>query len=131
MAWFKKERKPRVSKRARLEIPKDAWDKCEVCGHVDIRDRSDRALNVCPNCGHHRRFSAEEYVELLTDNGSWRELNAKLRPLDPLSFESYQDRTATSQQRTGQQDAIYTGAARIESIPYHLGVMNFAFMGGS
>ena len=27
MAWFKKERKPRVSQRARLEIPRDAWDK--------------------------------------------------------------------------------------------------------
>jgi len=130
-AWFKKERKPRASQRARLEIPKDAWDKCESCGHVDIRERFERELNVCPNCGHHRRFLAEEYVELLSDAGSWRELNANLGPLDPLSFEHYADRSRVSQAKTGQLDAIYTGLCRIEKVPLHLGVMNFAFMGGS
>ncbi|MBL8988938.1 MAG: acetyl-CoA carboxylase, carboxyltransferase subunit beta [Gemmatimonadales bacterium] len=131
MAWFKKERKPRVSQRARLEIPRDAWEKCESCDHTDIRERFERELNVCPNCGHHRRFSAEEYIELLTDAGSWRELNGNLRPLDPLSFENYPDRSKASQAKTGQLDAIYTGLARLEGIPLHLGVMNFAFMGGS
>ena len=130
-AWFKKERKPRLSQRARLEIPKDAWDKCESCGHVDIRERFERELNVCPNCGHHRRFLAEEYVELLSDAGTWRELNANLGPLDPLSFEHYADRSKSSQAKTGQLDAIYTGLCRLEKIPLHVGVMNFAFMGGS
>jgi len=58
MAWFKKERKPRTSERVKLEIPADAWEKCDECGHIDIKDRFVRALNVCPNCGHHRRISA-------------------------------------------------------------------------
>ncbi|MEZ4455563.1 MAG: acetyl-CoA carboxylase, carboxyltransferase subunit beta [Gemmatimonadales bacterium] len=131
MAWFKKERKPRVSQRARLEIPRDAWEKCEQCDHTDIRERFERDLNVCPKCGHHRRFSAEEYLELLTDAGTWRELNGNLRPEDPLTFEHYADRTKASQAKTGQLDAIYTGLGRLETIPLHLGVMNFAFMGGS
>ena len=130
-AWFKKERKPRVSQRARLEIPKDAWDKCEACDHVDIRERFERELNVCPNCGNHRRFSAEEYVELLTDPGSWRELHHTLRPLDPLKFEHYADRTKVSQKKTGHLDAVYVGLGKLESIPLHLGVMNFGYMGGS
>jgi len=131
MAWFKKERKPRVSQRARLEIPRDAWDKCEACDHVDIREKFERNLNVCPECGHHRRFSAEEYVELLSDGGTWRELYASLRPLDPLGFEQYPDRTRASQQKTGQPDAIFTGAGKLEGVPLHLGVMNFSYMGGS
>lgn len=130
-AWFKKERKPRVSQRARLEIPRDAWDKCESCGHVDIRERFERDLNVCPNCGSHRRFTAEEYIELLTDPGSWREINHSLRPLDPLKFEHYHDRATAAQSKTGQRDAIYTGLGKLETIPLHLGVMNFAYMGGS
>jgi len=130
-AWFRKERKPRVSQRARLEIPRDAWDKCEACGHVDIRERFERELNVCPSCGHHRRFSAEEYLELLTDAGTWRELGQELRSLDPLNFEHYPDRTKASQHKTGQLDAIYTGLGKLEGIPLHLGVMNFAYMGGS
>src|SRR6266699_1709713 len=78
MAWFKKERKPRTSERVKLEIPADAWEKCDQCGHVDIRERFVRALNVCPNCGHHRRISAQEYIDLLVDEGSWHELFAGL-----------------------------------------------------
>ena len=42
MAWFKKERKPRTSQRERLEIPADAWEKCDKCGHIDIRESSKR-----------------------------------------------------------------------------------------
>ena len=131
MAWFKKERKPRVSQRERLEIPADAWEKCDGCGHIDIREKFEKALNVCPECGRHRRFSAEEYIELLTDAGTWRELWASLQSVDPLSFEHYADRLAAARKKAGDSDAIYSGVAKLEGIPFHLGVMNFRFMGGS
>ncbi|HMV30962.1 MAG TPA: acetyl-CoA carboxylase, carboxyltransferase subunit beta [Gemmatimonadales bacterium] len=131
MAWFKKERKPRSSVRERLEIPPDAWEKCDACGHIDIREKFERALNVCPECGHHRRFSAEEYIELLTDEGTWRELYANLRSGDPLKFENYPQRLTAAYKKVGGSDAIFTGSARLEGSPLHLGVMNFAFMGGS
>ena len=131
MAWFKKERKPRTSIRERLEIPPDAWEKCEKCGHVDIRERFEKALNVCPECGDHRRFSAEEYIELMSDADSWRELNGNLRSTDPLEFEHYKTRLESAYKKAGNADAIYTGSARLEGVPYNLGVMNFAFMGGS
>lgn len=131
MAWFKKERKPRISQRTRLEIPKDAWERCENCGHVDIRERFEKALNVCSECGHHRRFTAEEYIELLTDAGTWREFFAGLRSQDPLTFENYGDRLIAAEKKAGASDAIYTGFGRLDGLPYHLGVMNFAFMGGS
>jgi acetyl-CoA carboxylase carboxyl transferase subunit beta len=131
MAWFKKERKPRISQRTKLEIPKDAWERCESCGHVDIRERFERALNVCSECGHHRRFTAEEYIELFSDAGTWREFFAGLRSQDPLSFEHYSDRLVAAEKKAGGSDAIYTGFGRLEGLPIHLGVMNFAFMGGS
>src|SRR5947207_3392585 len=92
MAWFKKERKPRTSERVKLEIPADAWEKCDECGHIDIKDRFVRALNVCPNCGHHRRIAAQEYIDLLVDEDSWHELDARLRSTDPLHFENYKQR---------------------------------------
>ena len=131
MAWFKKERKPRTSRRERLEIPPDAWEKCEKCGHVDIRERFEKALNVCPECGDHRRFSAEEYIELMSDADSWRELYGNLRSTDLLQFEHYTTRLESAYKKAGHADAIYTGSAKLEGVPYHLGVMNFAFMGGS
>ncbi|HET8622016.1 MAG TPA: acetyl-CoA carboxylase, carboxyltransferase subunit beta [Gemmatimonadales bacterium] len=131
MAWFKKERKPRTSQRERLEIPADAWEKCDGCGHIDIREKFEKALNVCPECGRHRRFTAEEYIELLTDAGTWRELYANLRSVDALGFEHYPERLAAARKKAGNSDAIFTGTARLEGTPIHLAVMNFAFMGGS
>ncbi len=131
MAWFKKERKPRTSQRERLEIPPDAWEKCDGCGHVDIREKFEKALNVCPECGRHRRIGAEEYIDLLTDAGTWRELYAPLRSVDPLQFENYPERLAAARKKGGEADAIYTGTGRIEGLPFNLGVMNFGFMGGS
>ena len=131
MAWFKKERKPRVSKRERLEIPADAWEKCESCGHLDLKEKFERALSVCPECGRHKRISAEEYIEILSDERSWRELFTNLSSTDPLKFEHYADRLSAAKRKAGDGDAIYTGLMKMEGLPVHLGVMNFAFMGGS
>jgi acetyl-CoA carboxylase carboxyl transferase subunit beta len=132
MAWFKKERKPRTtSERVKLEIPADAWEKCEECGHIDIKERFVRALNVCPNCGAHRRISAQEYIDLLVDEGSWHELDEKLRSADPLQFENYRERMQAAIKKAGPLEAIRTGFARLDGLPINLGVMDFAFMGGS
>ena len=131
MAWFKKERKPRVAPRERRDIPADAWEKCDSCGHIDIREKFEKALNVCPECGKHRRFSAEEYIDLLTDRGSWRELYSELRSVDPLKFENYTERLRLAREKGGDADAIYTGTGRLDGLPFNLAVMNFKFMGGS
>jgi acetyl-CoA carboxylase carboxyl transferase subunit beta len=131
MAWFKKERKARTAPRQKLEIPADAWEKCDACGHVDLREKFQKALNVCPECGTHKRFGAEDYIELLTDDGTWRELWGNLRSADPLEFEHYADRLAAAEKKGGSSDAVYTGYGRLAGRPLHLGVMNFRFMGGS
>jgi len=131
MAWFKKERKPRTSERVKLEIQADAWEKCDECGHIDIKDRFVRALNVCPNCGHHRRISAQEYIDLLVDEGSWHELDAGLRSTDPLNFESYRDRLLVAVKKAGPLEALRSGYARLDGMPIDLAVMDFNFMGGS
>ena len=113
MAWFKKERKTRTATRERLEIPADAWEKCESCGHIDIREKFEKALNVCPECGTHKRFLAEEYIELLTDEGSWKELYPELQSVDPLTFEHYAERLVSARKKGGASDAIYTGMAKL------------------
>jgi acetyl-CoA carboxylase carboxyl transferase subunit beta len=131
MAWFRKDRKPRRPSRERLDIPPDAWEKCPECGHVDIRDKFERALEVCPVCGFHRRISSLSYVDLLTDEGSFSELYAELQSSNPLNFEGYSDRLARAQRKAGAHDAVLTGHGTIEGEKLNLGVMEFAFMGGS
>ena len=131
MAWFRKERRPRTATRERLEIPPDAWDKCEECGHVDIREKFERTLQVCPQCGYHRRINARRYVETLTDPGSFVELFGNLRSIDALQFEGYADRVERAYREVGTHDAVLAGHATLTGIEINLGVMEFAFMGGS
>jgi acetyl-CoA carboxylase carboxyl transferase subunit beta len=131
MAWFRKDRKRRKAQRERLEIPPDAWDKCERCGHVDLTENFDRALQVCPECEYHRRIGARRYVEIMTDDDSFVELFLELRSVDPLEFEGYTDRVVRAEKQIGPQDAIVTGYGTLNGIDLNLGAMEFAFMGGS
>jgi acetyl-CoA carboxylase carboxyl transferase subunit beta len=131
MAWFRKERRERTPVRQRLEIPADAWDKCEQCGHIDIRDKFERNWQVCVACGHHRRINARRYIELLSDEGSFVELFGDLQSVDALAFEGYPDRIAVALRKAGRQDAIVTGHGTLTGVPLNIGAMEFAFMGGS
>jgi acetyl-CoA carboxylase carboxyl transferase subunit beta len=131
MAWFRKEKKPRTPRRERLEIPADAWEKCEACGHTDLREKFVRNLNVCPECDYHRRIRAIEYVALLLDEGTIEETDSDLRSTDPLGFPEYPQRLKRAMANAGESDAILTVSGTLAGLPLNLGVMDFAFMGGS
>ncbi|MCC6319402.1 MAG: acetyl-CoA carboxylase carboxyltransferase subunit beta [Gemmatimonadaceae bacterium] len=131
MAWFRKEKKARQPRRERLEIPADVWEKCEACGHTDIREKFARNFNVCPSCDYHRRIRALEYVQIIMDDNSWEETDADMRSTDPLGFPDYSTRLKKARTNAGEMDAILTVAGKLGDMPVNLGVMDFAFMGGS
>ena len=131
MAWFRKEKKPRQPLRQKLEIPADAWEKCEQCGHTDLREKFVKNLNVCPSCDFHRRIRAVDYVNLLLDDGSVEEVEGDLKSSDPLGFPDYPARLKKALASAGDEDAILTVSGTLGEMPINLAVMDFAFMGGS
>ena len=131
MAWFRKEKKPRQPLTARLEIPADVWEKCESCGHTDIRETFQKSLNVCPSCDFHRRLRAIEYTTLLLDAGAIEEIEPDVHSIDPLGFPDYPARLKKARTNAGDADAILTTSGTMDGMPVNLGVMDFAFMGGS
>ncbi len=130
MAWFRKETRQRQPLRERLEIPPDAWEKCEACGHTDLREKFVRNLNVCSACDFHRRMRAMDYVSLLLDEGSSEEVGAELRSVDPLGFPEYPQRLKKAMDKA-DYDAVLTVSGTLGTMPLNLAVMDFAFMGGS
>src|SRR5256714_12035220 len=130
-AWFRKEKKPRQPRRERLEIPADVWEKCEACGHTDIREKFERNMNVCPNCDYHRGIRAADYCNLLLDDGTMEEVEVDLRSTDPLGFPDYPARLKKALANAGDTDALLACSGAIDSLPVNVGVMDFAFMGGS
>ena len=131
MAWFRKEKKPRQPRREKLEIPADVWEKCEACGHTDIREKFIRNFNVCPACDYHRRIRANDYANLLLDDGSMEELEIDIRSTDPLGFPDYPARLKKATEKAGEGDALLACSGTAEGLPISLAVMDFAFMGGS
>ena len=131
MAWFRKDKKPRTPLRQRHEIPADAWEKCEQCDHTDIREKFIRNFNVCPSCDYHRRIRASDYCNVVFDEGSMEELELDIRSTDPLGFPEYPARLKKATTNAGEGDALLAASGTCEGQPLNLGVMDFAFMGGS
>ena len=133
MAWFRKE-KQKLTAADKRELPSDVFDKCPDCGEILYRNRLAQNLFVCPACGHHHRIDAEDYVDLLIDEGRFTETHAGMRSGDPLQFrdlKAYPDRLEAAERKSGRCDAVITGHGPLDGIPVNLAVMDFSFIGGS
>ena len=107
---------------------------CPDCGSHYRDDELEEHLNVCRQCGHHFPMRARSRINLLSDEGSFKEQAADLRSDDPLDFfdlRPYAERLAEAEVATGLGEAMVIGAATLEGSPMQLAVMDFAFMGGS
>jgi acetyl-CoA carboxylase carboxyl transferase subunit beta len=133
MAWFRKPKTP-LQAADRRDLPANVWEKCPSCGEILYREKLKENWNVCPQCAHHLRLSANGYVALFTDEGSFREHDRNLRSGDPLEFvdlKPYRERLAQAERKSSHGDAVITGEGMLEGIPVFLAVMDFAFIGGS
>jgi acetyl-CoA carboxylase carboxyl transferase subunit beta len=133
MAWFRKQKKP-LKASDRRDLPPDVFQKCDGCGEILYREKLAQNLNVCPNCSFHFRISADEYVQLLTDPGTFQELDAELQSGDPLGFvdsKPYPQRLAAAEAKVGRKEALISGIGKIDGMPLSLAVMDFRFIGGS
>ncbi len=132
MAWFRKEKQKLVSQKR--ELAADVWEKCDGCGEILYTRRLTENLMVCPQCGHHFRIPARDYVHVLFEDGFDEEFDLNLRSADPLGFvdsKPYRRRIEQAEAKVGPQDAVLTGAGRIGARSVFAGVMDFDFIGGS
>ena len=130
MAWLTSQ-----NKEIKIRQGSELWAVCSACkSHVERTVWRDN-LKVCPKCQAHERLGCRERIALLTDAGSFAELNAATGFKDPLGFAgeegAYADKAAATAAKTGLDEAIVTGTARMDGIEVVLGVMDFRFMGGS
>jgi acetyl-CoA carboxylase carboxyl transferase subunit beta len=133
LAWFRKPKTP-LQAGDKRDVPADVWEKCPSCGEILYSEKLRENWNVCPNCAKHLRLSAVGYVDLLLDEGSFTEQDAKLRSGDPLQFTDlrpYRDRLAQAERKSKHGEAVISGHGTLEEIPVGLAVMDFAFIGGS
>jgi len=135
MAWFKKEKTPKVPQaERRLRMPEGLWVKCEACREMVYKKEVVRNANVCPKCNYHFRIGSRERLEMLLDDGVYEEFDSDIAPRDALGFtdtKPYRQRIVEYQKRTGMKDAFVSCAGTLGGRPVIVGVMEYGFMGGS
>jgi acetyl-CoA carboxylase carboxyl transferase subunit beta len=118
----------------RTSYPPDMWTQCPGCSEMLFNKHLDKALRVCPSCGHHFRISASTRLAQLLDPGTFRERDGGLASLDPLGFvdsKSYADRLVAAQTATGRRDAAMWGFGALAGRRIAICALDFGFMGGS
>ncbi|MFC1632028.1 acetyl-CoA carboxylase, carboxyltransferase subunit beta [Candidatus Omnitrophota bacterium] len=134
MALFGKGKFTFVKLVKKKDIPHGLWTKCPDCGELIYNKSLKENLRVCQKCNYHFTLSVEERISLLIDKGDFEELEAQLKPTDPLSFQgpkSYKEKLAEEQARTDSTDACVVGQGRLNGKKLILGVTDSRFMMGS
>jgi acetyl-CoA carboxylase carboxyl transferase subunit beta len=134
VAWFKKTRKPIETSDKVSRVPEGLWVKCPSCARALYNKDLVSSLQVCVHCGHHFRMSAAERLRMLFDRGTWTEIDARLRSVDPLQFtdtKAYRDRLAAAITASGLQDAVIVGTGTLLELPLVIAAMEYSFIGGS
>ena len=133
-AWFWKGKGASEDRPKKVNIAEGLWVKCDSCKETVYRAEVDRAGRVCPKCRYPFRISARERIASIADEGSFEERETGLRSKDPLGFKDtkrYTDRVKAARSKTGLEEAVVTGTARIGGHSVVLAVFEFGFLGGS
>jgi acetyl-CoA carboxylase carboxyl transferase subunit beta len=128
-------KKPKLTGKSRKrDIPEGLWTKCPKCDSMVFDKELDANNKVCPKCEHHFPISARERIHSLVETCSFEEMDADMTSVDVLEFTgvaSYKEKLDAYQKTTGLKDAVITGVGKINEFRVALGVMDFAFLGGS
>ena len=134
MPWFKRSKQNISPETQKRELPDGLWEKCPGCGEIIHKKQLEANFWTCLKCNHHFRIGSSEYIKILLDRSSFKEMNKKMRSGDPLEFEDtkkYKDRIASTIKMLGLYDAVRIGTGKIEGMAIAFACMDFKFIGGS
>ncbi len=134
MPWFRRSKEKISPDSKKTELPNGLWEKCLGCGEIIHKKQLEVNLWTCLKCDYHFRVGSEEYIQVLLDDRSFKELFKKMRSSDPLKFvdtKKYNERITATIKKTGLNDAVRVGIGKINGKSVAFGCMDFKFIGGS
>ncbi len=111
-----------------VAIPQGLLFKCPRCGTVVYRDDFERNKSICPACNYHARIGWRERLEMTVDKGTFTELDADLKTLNPIEFPGYEAKIQELQASCGICEAVVTGVCMIHRYKTVIGIMDSNFM---
>ena len=130
--WFRR-KTAKITTFNKKDIEEGKWQKCGNCGEVLFSGTLIKKYYICSHCDYHLRMPSYLYKKLLLDD-IVDEIGADLISKDILSFtgqKKYSDQIDRAREATNSNDAIKVYVANINDQKCVVGIMNFAFIGGS
>lgn len=119
------------SERAKQEVPEGLMTKCPACRTIMYTKELKKNLYVCDSCGHHHRMAAYDRMNSIFDSGTFVEFNQGMTSLNPLGFDSYEEKLEADRKKTGINEAVVTGEGQIGGFGAVVAVMDARFRMGS
>ena len=113
------------------DVPAGIMTKCPKCKKIMYTKELNENLNVCFNCDHHIALTAYKRIEAISDEGSFIEFDRGMTSANPLDFPGYEEKIEKDQQKTGLNEALVSGTAKLDGIQYGVAVMDARFRMGS
>ena len=88
-------------------------------------------LNMCPKCSYHYPMTAQQRIDLMTDQNSFKEIDAGMVSKNILGFEGYDSTLEKKKKSTQLNDAVVCGFGKLDKQEFGMAVMAFRFMGAS
>jgi len=133
--WWKRFRKGvQTTTEEKKEAPEGVWHKCPNCKATMLVTKLKENLHVCPECNYHEKIDAEDYFQLIFNDGEYEELYGDLIPVDFLQFcdlKPYNQRIIDSTENTGLLEAMRVAAGNCKEHKLLVAAMDFTYIGGS
>ncbi|OQY09808.1 MAG: acetyl-CoA carboxylase carboxyl transferase subunit beta [Fusobacteriia bacterium 4572_132] len=126
-----KNKNKKQKEKMEMNKAKGLWTRCTNCNEIIYMKEINENNKECPKCKYYFRMNAKERIELLSDEGTFKETNTKLLSKNFMNFPGYEEKLERAEKKSKLSDAVVTGIAKIKGIEISLAVMDFNFMGGS
>lgn len=110
------------------EVPEGLVRKCNKCGKAILTDEVKEHFYICPKCGGYFRMPAYRRIRMIAEPDSFEEWDTGMDTNNPLQYKGYEEKLAALREKTGLDEAVITGKARIGAHNTVLAVMDGRFL---
>ncbi len=110
------------------ESQRSLWRRCNKCNASILQQEAIDNDYICPKCGCYFRMPADLRIKMLVDESSFEEWDAAMATVNPLNFPGYEGKLESAREKSGLNEAVVCGRAKIKGCDTVLVVCDGSFM---
>jgi acetyl-CoA carboxylase carboxyl transferase subunit beta len=116
---------------AKQDVPEGIMTKCPNCKKIMYTKELMKNLKVCFHCDFHHQMNSRERITSFVDAGTFSEMDQNMKSENPLGFPGYEEKLEQDRVKTGLNEAVVTGKAKVMGLDTVVAIMDASFRMGS